>query len=254
MIGFNHVKYFMYDSSNIKIILASLFLSLIAFGFLRYNNKLTNNKKLMLTYLHIIGVIFPVIFFLYSAGCRAWFYGCSKTNAIIYIALLALISGGITVLLVTPYFFIKKYLRNSSEIKGNFISYFIEKYSKKLSIIKPKIYLVNIAKPIAFSFSRIKPGIFISVGMVDILSKKELYAVLLHELGHIFYRSPSLKFSTFLMRYASPFTSFTSVDVKGLNKEERKADMFAIKIQKTSKHINSAKNKINRFNNFKEVI
>lgn len=249
---FDQIRFFMYDPLNVKIVLASVLISLVAFAFLKFSKNISNSKKLLLTYLHIGAIIFPVIFFLYSAGCRAWFYGCSKTGAIIYISVLALISGGITALLVTPYFFIHKHIKKSSEIKDNFISAFVKRYAKKFNMKKPKLYLINMAKPIAFSFSNIKPYIFVSVGMTDILTKKELYAVVLHEMAHIINRSPSLKFSTFLMKFISPLASFTGINEKELDKDEKRADRFAIKVQKTDRYITSAKNKINEYNKFRE--
>lgn len=247
----NQIRFFMYDSLNVKIILASLLISLIAFLFLKFDNKLSNKKKLGMVYLHIGALVFPLIFFLYSAGCRTWFNGCSRIDAIIYITILALISGGLTVLFVTPFFFLYKHIKKSKRMQGNYLTSFVEKYSRKFKIKNPKIYLLKIARPVAFSFSNIKSYIFLSVGMLDILSRNEIKAVLLHELGHLVYKSPSLKLSTFLMKFISPLARFSTLNDAILDKEERKADRFASKLQKTDKHVKSAKRKIEQYMHFR---
>ena len=99
------------------------------------------------------------------------------------------------------------------------------------------------AKPIACSFKSFRSAIFVSVGMLDILSKKEIQAVLLHELAHIKQRSSVLKFSSFLMNVLSPLSLLARFH-HDTSKEEREADKFAIRVQRTSKYINSAKKKI----------
>ena len=77
-------------------------------------------------------------------------------------------------------------------------------------------------------------------------SKKELEAVLLHEIGHIKHHSGWLKLSTYLQRLASPFSVFVDLN-SALSRSEQEADSFAIKIQGTSRYLNRAKQRVNEF-------
>jgi len=86
--------------------------------------------------------------------------------------------------------------------------------------------------------------VFVSVGMFDLFSKKELDAVLLHELYHVKARSSWSKFSAVFVKAFSPIAWFSSSSVE---KEERAADAFAVHLQKTSRHLKSAKQKLNSF-------
>ncbi len=108
------------------------------------------------------------------------------------------------------------------------------------------MFYINSARPYAYSLKTIKGAIFISVGLFEILSKKEIQAVILHELYHIKQRSSFYKFSTNFLKTFSITPSFLNLN-KSLQQEEKSADRFAIKTQKTSKHIKQAKKKISLF-------
>ena len=81
----------------------------------------------------------------------------------------------------------------------------------------------------------------------NLLSKKEIVAVLLHEIAHIKNRTSVFKIASFFTRIVSPLARFTTFSEE-LSKEESRADDFAFEIQKTYRHINSAKRKIDRYN------
>src|SRR3989338_4604135 len=83
---------------------------------------------------------------------------------------------------------------------------FVRKHSKKLRLKEPKIYAINKSKPLAFSFRSHKSAIFLSIGLTEILNKKELQAVLLHELAHVKEKSSALKVSNTIMSIFSPFS------------------------------------------------
>ena len=82
--------------------------------------------------------------------------------------------------------------------------------------------------------------------MTEILSKKELQAVLLHELAHIKEKSSALKVSSTIMNIFSPFSRLAGFG-NNITKEEHKADSFVVKTQKTSKYLQAAKSKIGEF-------
>lgn len=172
--------------------------------------------------------------------------GCHSAQAIMSLLFFALISAFIAAILIAPFIFIKKYSKKSQEITNHHITDFITYYSNKMNLKNIRVYLIDAAKPIAFSFSLLKKKIFISVGMIDLLTKKELESVLLHELGHIKNNSSLSKFSNLFLRFLSPLSYFTSIN-ESLNKEEINADHFCFDIQKTWKYLNSAKKKSNEF-------
>ena len=87
-------------------------------------------------------------------------------------------------------------------------------------------------------------AIFVSKKLLSILNRKELEAVLLHELAHISSKSSVFKVSAFLMNF-SPLSIFNSFG-GDLTLEEKKADEFVIKMQKTNRHLLSAKRKMEK--------
>jgi Zn-dependent protease with chaperone function len=104
--------------------------------------------------------------------------------------------------------------------------------------ISAELFLLDKAKPVAFSSGE---SVFVSVGLFESLSKKELEAVLLHELYHVKSRSSWNKFSAGFVRIFSPIAWFSSCAVEA---EELAADAFATKMQGTCKYLNSAKGKV----------
>ncbi len=111
----------------------------------------------------------------------------------------------------------------------------------RITGIKAELYLIDKAKPVAFT---LRNKIFISVGMFELLSKKELEAVLLHELYHVRSRASWGKFSSNFVRLFSPIAWFSASSVEH---EEKTADAFAVKVQKTAKFLESAKKKVSVF-------
>ncbi len=228
---------FLSDPFKLSITISSLLIAFVLFVIIKEAN-ISVLKRTLLVYAHLFALIFPLGFFIFSMTCQMTF-SCHTLEAIIYAIPLTLLISGLLGFFMMPYLY--KYTNKSIEIKNNFIYDFVRKYSNQLGIKKPKIYLFNSSKPIAFSFSSFTKSIFLSIGLIELFNKKEIEAVLLHELSHIKNKSSVLKFSTFLVKI-SPFSflsSFNSV----LNKEEEKADKYVIKMQKTTKYLTAAKNK-----------
>lgn len=232
---------FFYNPFKLGVVITSFLLALLSFIFIR-RKGIELKKKIFLIYAHIFFLVFPFIFYLFFRGCQVYFYSCGMIKPTMIMLILTFFSAGIIGLIAAPFIFLRKYSRGSLKIKDSFVTKFINKYSKKLNISCPEIYVMDIAKPIAFSFSFIKKRIFVSIGMFDILSKKELNAVLLHELAHIKNRSSLFKFSTFFMKL-SPLAMFNSFN-KELDEEEVKADNVVFRFQRTNKYLVSAKEKI----------
>lgn len=81
---------------------------------------------------------------------------------------------------------------------------------------------------------------------MELLSKKELEAVALHELGHIKNKSSSIKFWSFFAIMLHPLQSFETIH-RNIDEEELKADQVVLEFQNTNCFLNTAKSKINSY-------
>ncbi len=118
--------------------------------------------------------------------------------------------------------------------------------SPKLSKCLPAevpVYTADNGKPYALSLGGISRRIVVSQGLVDLLSRKELEAVLLHEYGHIM-GNASLYLSTRWLYSKVPFVRSFMEGSRLDDEEELLADSFAAHAQKTSRHLNAAKKKL----------
>ena len=227
-----------------KVILTALSASVMLITlFLLKKFNLSTKVKISLIYAHLTALFFPFVLFTTNVACGTFCLACySNILEMAAISLpttlvLATISG----FLVIPTFYIVS--NKKMEIKNREILKFVKHYSKKLELKMPMIYAVNKAEPIAFSFRSFKSAIFLSVGLLDILNKKEIEAIILHELAHIKIKSSALKLSTNILRFFSPLSVLARFNNDSTSEEDR-ADRFAIKEQKTKKYIISAKKKI----------
>lgn len=240
--GYSHIfthclPAFLMDPFKLSITITSFLIALVCFIIIKKAN-LNVIKRTLLIYAHLFALIFPVGFFVFSMTCQMTF-SCHTLHAIIYAIPLTILISGLLGLFIAPYLY--RYSNKSIEVRNNFIHDFVKKYSKRLGIKTPKIYFFNSSRPLAFSFSSFAKFIFLSIGLTELFNKKEIEAVLLHELDHIKNKSSIFKFSTLIIKM-SPFSILSSFN-SDLDKEEKKADNYVIKIQKTNKHLNSAKDK-----------
>jgi Zn-dependent protease with chaperone function len=230
----------------IVIVAFSILISLIIFGILKKHKGLSMKKRLSLIYLHIFTLVFPLVFYLLFKGCQRIIYSCNKIEQVAYLLLLTAGASSSIGLMSAPFIFLNRYKKISTRIEGSYLSELIRRHSSRLHIKSPYLYLMDTAKPFTFSLRYKKASIFLSIGLMELLNKKEVEAVLLHELSHIKNKSSLYKLSINLFRFISPLAKFTTFH-KELDEEELKADKFAIKIQGTAKYISSAKKKINQF-------
>ena len=229
-----------------KIVLAMISFGLAGlFLFLMARRNLSTKKKVGFIYGHLTSLFFPFALFSTEAACGFLCLPCGD-NAVglAFLALpTTLIASTLAGFVVIPSLFVLSHKKK--EMKAGVYTEFVQQQAKSLQVKAPKIYLVNKARPFAFSFRSLRPSIFLSVGLFDILKKKEIEAVLLHELAHIKQRSSAFKVSAALMRL-SPF-SWLRTFSRDLSIEEREADRAVIEQQKTTRHLASAKQKVGRF-------
>jgi Zn-dependent protease with chaperone function len=221
------------DSEKMLIVVVSVLVSIAALlAWKKYSRP-------AFLYTHLFFVIAPLFYFAFSINCSmgmvqgllSW---CTAvfTKFVIYALPLAMALTFIAGYALLPYAY--------------------RKIAKPLSVrafaqlckqtgIRAELYLIDKAKPVAFT---LRKKIFISVGMFELLSRKELEAVLLHELHHVSARASWGKFSSNFVRLFSPIAWFSSSSVE---REEKAADAFAVKTQRTGKFLISAKNKVRVF-------
>jgi Zn-dependent protease with chaperone function len=246
------MAHFFLDPVKVGIILVSFTVSIASLLFLIWK-KGSFEKKIPLIYLHLFALIFPFLFYMFATGCEFLFRSCSTTRSLLTIIMIVVLTTIIATSIIAPILFFVKYVRKSNRLSRGLLHEMAARKSLLLGIKKPHVYLLNDAEPTAFAFSKFKKSIFISAGLADLLSKKELEAVVIHELAHIRNDSSMVKFSTFMLKALSPFATFMTFHDE-LNHEERKADALAVKVQGTRRYLKSAKMKIEDFYRKKEEL
>ena len=228
------------DGVKFLLALASFSLAVLTIFLLR--RSFSSKAKIGLIYAHLSSLFFPPVLFTTNFACGWFCLPCFENP--LGLALLALpttlIASAIAGFVVIPGYFLisrKTFLSTDKGLKS-----FLANHSARAGIKAPGLYIIDLARPLAFSFRSFRSAIFLSVGMVEILRKRELEAVLLHELFHVKSGSSIFKFSSALMRL-SPFSLMKNFDLE-LGSEEEGADSFVREVQRTSRHLAGAKRKI----------
>jgi Zn-dependent protease with chaperone function len=241
----------MVDSSRGFLAVVSFSLALLTFAVLK-KFELSTRSKILLIYLHLSTLFFPFVLFGMNMTCGMLCMSCYEgiVSLVAYSLLTTLGLSLVAGFVVIPTLFVIS--NRTREITNHALARFVKKHAKRLNIKAPKLYILDKAEPVAFSFRSFKSAIFLSVGVLDILKDKEIKAIILHELAHISYRSSVLKLSNIILRLFSPFSLITRFhDDSG--EEEKKADEFVTRTQKTDKHLLSAKKKIDFYRRKNEM-
>jgi Zn-dependent protease with chaperone function len=223
----------------------SVFLALLALAALKKFN-LSTKSRVGLIYAHLSFLFFPFILYSVNITCGAFCMSCYNniTHMALYALPTTLVVSTLVGFVVIPVFY--TFSNKKREIKTTWIIEFVRKYSKMLNFGTPKLYAVDRAKPMAFSFRSFKSAIFMSVGLLDIMNKKEIKAVLLHEMAHIKQKSSIIKLSNSFLRVFSPLSILARFNHDS-SKEEMMADRFAVTAQGTDRYLLSAKRKIDEY-------
>lgn len=206
-------------------------------------NEWKHKRNYLFVYAHLLFVITPFLLLANKINCTMSIIdgllqlcGIAISEFMIYSAPVIVFATMLTGYFIVPFIYTKRFA--VKEVKKPEVSEF-----NRLNKANARIYFLDSSEPLAFTISN---KIFISVGISQIFSRKELEAVILHELGHIKNKTSINKLSAQIMRFFSPMSYF------GLNDychdcEEKKADHFAIKTQKTTEHLNSARRKVKMY-------
>ena len=225
-----------------SIILASFSLAIVTIVLLK-KYDFSTKSKLSLIYAHLALLFFPVMLLSTQTTCGILCAACANHigTLVLYALPPTLVASTITGFMVIPTFFL--FTHRKKELKTAGLKAFLTMHARALNIHAPKVYAVNKGEPLAFSFRFLKAAIFISAGLLELVNTKELEAIVLHELFHIKRRSSTMKFSTHIIRVFSPLSLVTRFSHDS-SREEDEADAFVVKVQKTPKHLKSAKQKI----------
>ncbi|MEK6982113.1 MAG: M48 family metalloprotease [Candidatus Micrarchaeota archaeon] len=207
-----------------------LFGSLTIFSIFKIAKANGIRSKIKWSYPLVFSFLFLISYFAFSMTCHASVPFCTS-HAAFYSIPLSIIGSVLFgyVLLPKAYLFLSK----------TFIS-------KKLSLELPSyvpVYIANSGKPFAYSYKGFGKWIVISQAMIDILTKKELQAVLLHEYGHLLNNSSIYKGTSWAYSKVPIIQAFFNPRVLE-NEEENRADLFSIKTQGTKRYLNAAKRKV----------
>ncbi len=225
----------------------SFLVSIAALVMFRRLRAASVRKRLSMLYIHIFAFIFPFLFFAFFRGCQNYFSGCGQAKAVI--TMLALTAGIATLiaLAIAPIIFIKRQAGKSILLEGSCWNRFIAQHVP-LNRKQPMLHIVDTAAPVAFSASVVAPRIFLSAGLFEILRKREIEAILLHEIAHIASRASVVRLSQYFARLLSPFAVLAGFLNDDVSRDEISADAFAVSVQGTSRFLDSAKVKIIRYN------
>ena len=218
-------------------------------------------SKVLLAYLHLSALFFPLALFAYSTGCSTAMASCAGNSCASIAALMC--SPNLIKLLVYPLpitialatvagFVVIPFLHTKSskvqELKDARLNSFAGKWARRLKLKQPKLYAVDDQKPLAYSFKSFQPSIFLSIGLLELLGLKEKQAVVLHELAHLKEDDSALKVSEKMLKFSPLYLLKEFAKKKPHSPEaEKKADEFAAKAQGTGKHVKSARGKVNEY-------
>ena len=221
---------------NVEMLLISWGVSLLCYiAFKRAENI---KVKVAILYTHIIFLFLPFLFALFISKC--WQCIVTVCDCSAKVMIYGTLGGGIGAIVLSfillPYIY--TWASKSREIKEGYLKEMVARHTARV----PRLYLVHDLDPKAYSITNIRPSIFVSVGLCEILSEKEMEAVLLHELHHIQKKASLWKFSYQTLRIFSPLATF--IPNANLKREELAADEFAVMKQGTARFLDAAKRKV----------
>src|SRR3989344_1816726 len=236
------VGLFMADPVKVGVALLSVFLSFSAYLLLA--NVKQGRARSLLVYSHLFFLVLPLSLLLLTMACQLPYFNCDGTR--IYGAAIPLSMAGTILfgLISLPWMYGRSL---GARRAGAEVQCTVDALAANSGMKSPSAYVFDYASPKAFTFSGIRGSrIFLSAGMLELFTKKELEAVLLHELSHIRSGGALFKLSSSLSRIFSPI-ALLMPSVGAFEDEGQRADEFAVERQGTARHLKAAKRKADEF-------
>lgn len=238
-----------FAASPFKVAIALLAISASVWAYYEMRKPhVTATQRAALTYGHLGLLFFPFFYFVFSMDCTSVGRYCASMGFLETAALSlpgALVAGTIIGFAFIPRLHTLPY--ELTEITDGPLRSFTDEESEKLGMKPPQLFVKHEAEPFALSFNGFfSPTVILSVGLLNLLSKKEAEAVILHELAHVKNRSSDYKSSAFLAKLLSPLP-YGKAFATAVDEEERKADNHAAQKQGTAEHLESARKKVSFF-------
>jgi Zn-dependent protease with chaperone function len=241
---FESVIGFFSNPLHLTVLIFSWALALISFLYWR------EHPQARFLYAHLFFLLVPLLDFAVAVPCSVPFLQglqtfCSVviTRTVIFVIPFALLFAGILGLKVFPALYKRRY--DAKQLSNARFS----RLAEKAGLSGARFWLLDTARPLAFSFGN---DVLISVGMFELLNRREQDAVFLHELGHLKHKSSLGTFAVRLARLFSPIAHFASLQ-EHICAEEIFADDFAIKTQGASRHLFSARKKLQEHSSVKFI-
>ena len=190
-------------------------------------------SRIRWSYPLVFSALFLLAFFSFSMQCHLGPQLCGE-HAVLYSIPAAVIGSLIFGYLVLPHLYL-------AWVRG--------RRADGLSSCLPSavpVYVADSGKPFAFSYGGFRRWIVVSQGMLEILTQNELQAVLLHEYGHIAGNASLYGISRAVYSKIPLLHAFLDGKVH-TNEEEDAADRFAVQMQGSAMHLDSAKRKLNDY-------
>ncbi len=214
-------------------------IAIIAYFVLRFGG-FSPRQKTIAIYAHLLFLVLPIVMFGQSLNCPYGNPGCAvQVTQVTTLTLpITMLVAGIGATLLIPRLNLYK---SRKMTRGKMVS-FARAECAKAGIPAAEVHAFESSKPLAFSQASPTGRIFISIGMMETLTQKELEAVVLHEMEHLRRSTPMFKASTAIYRLFSPISAVKAFN-SSLVAEERIADEYAAKRQGTDRYLRSAKKK-----------
>lgn len=229
---------FFQDGTNVTLIAASLLAALTLLLFSR-NLALSTKVRSNLMHAHLAFLLFPLIFFATTLSCQqAGLCEVGITQTLLYVIPLSLVAALAFGLLVVPLLH-----RSKSRPEQGRWQRFVDRQSQAVGLRRtPDVRIVDSGRLEAYSTGGVMPAIFLTIGMLEAMTERQMQAILLHELAHVREGSYALKPITRLLQavYPEPIVAPAAMT----EEEERKADSYAASVQKTDVHLQRAKRKL----------
>ena len=240
-----YALHFVTSPVNVLVLIAALILSLLFYFLFKKTDRI--KVKVSYLYTHIFFLFFPFLFSAFTSKCWKCVIpvcDCSP-NVVVYGTFGGISLAVISSFLLLPYLY--TWASRSREVVSGSLKEQLKQLCCRLNLPQPKLYTLNDVAPKAYSITNIRPSVFVSVGLCEILNRKEMEAVLLHELDHLRNKTSFWRFSTHTLRIFSPLSTFITLD-RSIQREELDADAFAVQEQGTAAYLQSAKHKVNEMN------